>query len=98
MSSKNIEEGAVQYLLETLGIKQKGYRDWISVRAPNTIEADFFKLPADGRIAMYEILRTAFDGNGKPIRLTVTVLPADRNQFIVNVGDVPDLKSATQNL
>jgi GntR family transcriptional regulator len=68
-----------------------GYRDWITVRAPNAVEAEFFKVPTDGRIAMYEILRTAFDGNGNPIRLTVTVLPADRNEFIVNVGDVPDL-------
>lgn len=90
-SSKNIEEGAVQYLREKLGIKQVGYRDWITVRVPNAIEADFFKVPTDGRIAMFEIFRTAFDGNGNPIRLTVTVLPADRNQFTVNVGDVPDL-------
>jgi GntR family transcriptional regulator len=57
-SSRNIDEGAVQYLRETLSIKQVGYRDWITVRAPNTIEADFFKVPTDGRIAMYEILRT----------------------------------------
>jgi GntR family transcriptional regulator len=91
MSSKNIEEGAVQYLREKLGIKQVGYRDWITVRVPNAIEADFFKVPTDGRIAMFEIFRTAFDGNGNPMRLTVTVLPADRNQLVVNVGDVPDL-------
>jgi GntR family transcriptional regulator len=38
---------------------------------------------------MYEITRTAYDGNGQPMRLTVTVYPADRNQFIVNVGEVP---------
>jgi GntR family transcriptional regulator len=90
MSSKPIE-GAVAYLRETLGIKQVGYRDWITVRAPNATEADFFKVPTDGRIAMFEINRIAYDGNGNPIRLTVTVLPADRNQFLVNVGDVPDL-------
>lgn len=90
-SSRNIEEGTVQYLREKLGIKQVGYRDWITVRAPNATEADFFKVPTDGRIAMYEIFRTAFDGNGNPMRLTVTVLPADRNQLLVNVGDVPDL-------
>jgi GntR family transcriptional regulator len=90
-SAKNIEEGAVQYLRETLGIKQVGYRDWITVRVPNATEADFFRVPTDGRIAMFEIFRTAFDGNGRPMRLTVTVLPADRNQLIVNVGDVPDL-------
>jgi len=90
-SSKNIEEGAVQYLREKLGIKQVGYRDWITVRVPNLIEADFFKVPTDGRIAMYETFRIAYDGNGNPMRLTVTVLPADRNQLIFNVGDVPDL-------
>ncbi len=95
-SSRNIEGGAVQYLRETLGIKQAGYRDLITVRVPNAIEADFFKVPMDGRIAMYEIFRTAFDGNGNPMRLTVTVLPADRNQLTVNVGDVPDLQPATQ--
>jgi GntR family transcriptional regulator len=89
--ASNIEQGAVQYLRETLGIKQVGYRDWITVRVPNATEADFFKVPTDGRISMYEIFRTAFDGNGNPMRLTVTVLPTDRNQFIVNAGDVPDL-------
>jgi GntR family transcriptional regulator len=96
-SPRNIEGGAVQYLRETLGIKQVGYRDVITVRVPNAIEADFFKVPTDGRIVMYEIFRIAYDGNGNPMRLTVTALPADRNQLIVNVGDVPDLKSATQN-
>ena len=89
--SGNIEGGAVQYLRETLGIKQVGYRDSITVRVPNTDEADFFKVPTDGRIPMLEIFRIAFDGNGIPMRLTVTVLPADRNQLVVNVGDVPDL-------
>ena len=89
-SPRNIDEGTVQYLADTLRIRQVGYRDWITVRAPNPNEVDFFKLPPDGRIAMYEIFRTAFDGNSTPMRLTVTVYPADRNQFIVNAGNVPD--------
>jgi hypothetical protein len=33
------------------------------------------------------IFRTAFDQTKTPMRLTVTVFPTDRNQFIVNVGD-----------
>jgi GntR family transcriptional regulator len=86
----NIEEGTVQYLADTLNIHQTGYRDWITVRAPSGTEADFFKLPPDGRVAMYEIFRTAFDRNGHPVRLTVTVFAADRNQFIIDVGDVPE--------
>lgn len=89
-SAGNIEQGTVQYLADTLGLKQVGYQDWISSRVPNATEVDFFKLPPDGRVQMYEVFRTAFDGNGAPMRLTVTVFPTDRNQFIVNVGEVPD--------
>jgi len=85
----NIKQGTVTYLRDVLGIKQVGYRDWITVRAPNAIEAEFFKLPSDGRVAMYEVFRTAFDGNQTPMRLTVTVYPADRNQLIFNSGTVP---------
>jgi GntR family transcriptional regulator len=88
-SARNIEEGTVRYLADTLNIRQVGYRDWITVRAPTANEADFFKLPADGRVAMYEIFRTAFDQDGQPVRLTVTVYAADRNQFIIDVGTVP---------
>lgn len=90
MSSQNISEGTTHYLRESIGVKQVGYRDWITVRSPNTNELEFFKLPPDGRISMYEIFRTAFDGNGQPMRLTVTVYPADRNQFIMEVGQVPE--------
>jgi GntR family transcriptional regulator len=91
-SARDITEGTVKYLADKLGIRQAGYRDWITVRAPNSNEADFFKIPPDGRVPVCEISRTAFDGNQKPMRLTTTVYPADRNQFIINVGEVPDLK------
>ena len=37
-----------------------------------------------------EVRRTAFDQDGQPFRLTISVYPTDRNQFTVNVGDVPD--------
>jgi GntR family transcriptional regulator len=85
----NIDVGTVAYLKKELGIKQAGYRDTITVRAPDNIETAVFKLPADGRISIIEIRRTAFDEQGTPIRLTVSVYPADRNQFAVNVGEVP---------
>ena len=88
-SARNIDEGTVQYLAATLNIRQVGYRDWITVRAPDATEADFFSLPPDGRVAVCEVFRTAFDANGKPMRVTVTVFPTDRNQFIVDSGDVP---------
>ncbi|HEY6313290.1 MAG TPA: GntR family transcriptional regulator [Streptosporangiaceae bacterium] len=86
----NIEGGAVHYLNETLGLRQVGYRDWITVRPPNGSEAEFFKLSADGRVAVFENFRTAFDQTGSPMRVTVTVFPTDRNQFIVEIGDVSE--------
>jgi len=88
----DIKEGTVRYLAETLGLKQVGYRDWITVRTPNEIEAEFFKLPQDGRVGVYEVFRTAFDQTGTPMRLTITIFPTDRNQFIVNDGQVPPLQ------
>jgi GntR family transcriptional regulator len=86
----DIPEGAVQYLAEKLGIHQAGYRDWIVVRAPDATETNFFRLPADGRTSVIQASRTAFDGNGQPMRVTVTVYPADRNQLIFDFGQVPD--------
>jgi GntR family transcriptional regulator len=83
----DIEEGAVEYVGQACGIKQARYRDSVAVRAPDENEIAFFKLPADGRISVFEIYRTAFDEDDHRIRLTITVYPADRNRFIINVGD-----------
>jgi GntR family transcriptional regulator len=90
LSADNIEEGAVEYLRTTLKLRQVGYRDWITVRAPDAAEAHFFNLPPDGRIPVFENYRTAFDQAGIPMRVTVSVFPVDRNQFMVEVGDVPE--------
>ena len=83
-----IDEGAVSYLETAEGIKQVGYRDWITARTPDTNEQLFFGLAPQATV--FEIFRTAFDDTGRPFRVTVTIFPADRNQFIVNVGSVPD--------
>jgi GntR family transcriptional regulator len=89
IQATDITQGTVAYLRDQLGIKQAGYRDVITVRPPNETETVFFKLPDDGRVAVFEILRVAFDEKQRPFRLTVSVYPTDRNQFAVNVGDVP---------
>lgn len=89
LSAGDIEQGAVRYLADTLGLRQVAYRDWITVRAPDANEMRFFNLPEDGRVAIFEIFRTAFDQTDTPMRVTVTVFPADRNQFIATTGKVP---------
>jgi GntR family transcriptional regulator len=84
----DIEEGAVRYLEATQGLEQVGYRDWITARTPDENEQSFFGIEHDATV--FEIFRTAFDDTGTPLRVTVTVFPIYRNQFIVDVGKVPD--------
>jgi GntR family transcriptional regulator len=99
IQAEDIDGGAIRYLEEALGIKQVGWRDRITVRPPDANEADFFRLPDDGRFPVFETLRTGYDESGHPIRLTVTTYPADRNQFVMNVGNVPiaDAAAAVEN-
>jgi GntR family transcriptional regulator len=85
----DISQGTVSYLRETLGVDQAGWRDVIVVRAPHQVETTFFKLSDDGRVPVVETRRIVFDSDGEPVRLTVSVYPADRNRFAVNVGKVP---------
>lgn len=90
LEATNIAEGTVEYLRGALGLKQAGYRDKVIVRTPDHNETTFFRLPEDGRVPVIEIRRIAFDDQGTPMRLTVSVYPADRNQFALNVGKVPE--------
>jgi GntR family transcriptional regulator len=90
LDARGIPEGTVEYLRGALGLKQAGYRDKLIVRTPDQNETAFFKLPDDGRVSVIEIRRIAFDDNGAPMRLTVSVYPADRNQFALNLGKVPE--------
>jgi GntR family transcriptional regulator len=89
IEATDIPEGTVTYLAENADIKQTGYRDTIAARAPDETEIAFFKIPADGRIPVFEIFRVGFDQHGNRFRLTVTVYPIDRNRLAVNVGEVP---------
>jgi GntR family transcriptional regulator len=86
--AQDIPESTTQYLHEVAGLQQVGYRDWITARNPDDNEQQFFGIRHD--TAVFEIFRTAFDQDGIPMRVTVTVFPADRNQFIVNAGTLPD--------
>jgi GntR family transcriptional regulator len=88
LMAEDITQGTVRYLEEVMGIKQTSYRDWVTARAPDDNEQRFFGLAHDS--TAFEVFRSAFDQHGTAFRVTVTVFPADRNQFIVNVGDPPD--------
>ena len=91
ISPGDISYGTDQYLRETLGLALVGYSERLAVRPPDASEAAFFSLPQDGRVSVFETVRTGYDQTGTPMRVTVTVYPADRNQFVVTFGDVPSL-------
>jgi GntR family transcriptional regulator len=89
LMAEDIAEGTVQYMANTIGLRQVGYRDWVTARGPDDTEQKFFAIAHDATV--FEIFRTAFDQTRTPMRVTVTIFPTDRNQFIVNVGDdLPD--------
>jgi GntR family transcriptional regulator len=91
----DIEEGAVKYLADTLGIVQCGTRLRVLIRPPDEHEARFFGLPDDGRVSVVSLIRTGYadkpdEGGPYPYRVTFTVMPGDRNQFVINSGKVPE--------
>ncbi|MEU5877980.1 GntR family transcriptional regulator [Spirillospora sp. NPDC047279] len=90
LEARDIPEGAVKYLGETLGYKEAGYHDEITARAPNDNEKRFFALGDSAADVVFETIRTAYSDQGQPFRLTVTVWPADRNRLHYNVGNVPE--------
>jgi len=89
LQAGDIEEGAVAYIAEEVGVKQAGWREELQVRTANSQERDFFDLSAKSGAQVIEAFRTAFDGDGNPIRLTVTVYAADRNRLAYEAGVVP---------
>jgi len=86
----DIEEGIPAYLQATLGITWAASGDTLVVRPPDGREVGLFGLPPDGRVAVIDLSRTAYDPAGEPIYLTVTTYRADRNIFRRSWGSVPD--------
>ncbi len=85
---KDIPEGAVGYLSSIAAdLKQGSFRDLLWARQPNDNEKQLFNLTINHMVI--EVYRTSFAEDGTPIRVTVTVYPADRNQIVYDIGEVP---------
>lgn len=95
LMAQDIEEGSVRYLADEFGIRQTGYRDWITGRLATSEEQVLFGIGHNA--AVFVDSRVAFDQNNEPVRLTVTIFPVDRNQLIFNVGpNVPPLRENSE--
>lgn len=88
LNSRDIEEGTVAYL-KRCGHEQVGYKDEFDARPPTDDELAFFGLSRNS-LAVIEHVRTAFDQNGEPFRLTVTVYKPGANKMRFIVGEVPN--------
>ncbi|MFI0357719.1 GntR family transcriptional regulator [Actinomadura sp. 9N407] len=83
MKGQDILEGTMAYLAEKLEIRQARYKDVLSIRPPDETEREFFRLPTESSVWVYEHKRTAYDTEDRPCRFTVTVYPTDRNEFVI---------------
>jgi GntR family transcriptional regulator len=88
LEPEDINEGAVEHLATTIQLKQVGYRDLISARLPDEKEQELFNLTHNHTVI--EVYRTSFAEDMTPIRVTITVFPADRNQIAYDAGTVPE--------
>ena len=93
LMAKDLELGAVRYLADEIGVRQSGYRDWITGRLATEEEQQFFGIGHNAAVFVHS--RVAFDQDNKPMRLTVTIFPVDRNQLVFNVG--PNVPPLTDN-
>ncbi|MGI8336067.1 GntR family transcriptional regulator [Actinomadura scrupuli] len=87
LEAEDIKDGTVVYLHDR-GREQAWYEDEMTARQPTPDELDFFGLSKDS-LAVLEVIRTAYDQNDVPFRLTVTVSAPGRNVFRILGGDVP---------
>lgn len=88
LKSADITEGTVAYL-QSRGHVQTGYEDVFDARPPTEPERKFFRL-SKGSLAVIEHARTAYDQNGEPFRLTITVYKPRANRIRFIAGEVPD--------
>lgn len=87
LESADIPEGAIRYLDSALGLKQVRYEDCLTVRPAKEDESLRFGLPHTS--FMFLIYRTGFTADGTAVRVTVSLCPADRNQFTYRYGNLP---------
>lgn len=86
LKAEDIPQGTIRYL-SSLGLKQARYEDWITARVAKDDEPQRFGVPHNA--AMFLIYRTGFTEDGTAIRVTVSLYPADRNQFSYHFDDLP---------
>lgn len=87
---EDVSGGMRKYLEGALGVKEVGSHDTMKVRVPNAGEAEAFSIPDDGWISVFETRQIGVDASGTPVRVTISIYPADRNEFSMETGTLAD--------
>lgn len=83
-TSGDIAEGTVRAMAR-VGHIEIGYIDEVTSRVPTAVETQTLDVSAGTPVLVYT--RTAWT-DSRPVRLTQTVYPADRNRIIYELGDL----------
>ena len=86
MSPEHLNEG-VGAALRELGFHEEWNRDIVGARMPSTSEAETFRMGPGIPLLLQE--RVVYQGE-RPLRFTVTLMPADRHQLLYAGGEVPE--------
>jgi GntR family transcriptional regulator len=75
----------------TTSMRRSASRRWarvdtMTVRAPTRGGAERFSLPQDGRVSVLETCQICVAADMKPMRVTITIYPSDRNTFSMETG------------
>src|SRR5262249_54046775 len=80
----DLPQGTVRAMAE-VGHAEIGYVDELTARMPSPEEARTLGLPTGVPVMIY--IRTAWT-DARPVRMTRTVFPADRNRIVYEIGDL----------
>lgn len=80
----DISEGTIRRMAAA-GHTEVGFRDEITARLATADEAQWLDLGRGAAVLVY--VRTAVTAT-RPVRLTVTAFPAERNRLVYEVGDI----------
>ncbi|MGH3500944.1 MAG: GntR family transcriptional regulator [Nocardioidaceae bacterium] len=84
MSPRNIDRGIIRVLAEQ-GHEEIGRIDEVTARMPTPDETHILEL--DPGVPVLRFARTTYT-TSRPVRLTITVFPADRNRLVFEQGDL----------
>lgn len=87
----DIEEGTTRYLRER-GVDQVRYHDEWTARMPSPVEAAELQIGPGVPLLIW--VRTGYDADDRPVRVTITTLRSDRNRITYDIENIENSETA----